>query len=41
MEKDINIEDGETLNEAPVDEQEEVAAAKDAEAEETEKWLIK
>ena len=37
MEKDINIEDGETLNEAPVDEQEEVAAAKDAEAEETEK----
>ena len=36
-EKDINIEDGETLNEAPVDEQEEVAAAKDAEAEETEK----
>jgi len=37
MEKDINIEDGETLNEAPVDEQEEVVAAKDAEAEETEK----
>jgi len=37
MEKDINIEDGETMNEAPVDEQEEVAAAKDAEAEETEK----